>query len=333
MICGFPVEPAHEKPIDTCREASAIFGPLSVLRGHGQPTEETHSFIVPADAPACVLVLSTGSERQVSSISVSVDEREVVGPESFNQNVLLVERLLPLTAGEHTLRSRLAGPPGSQADITIRSGGSGERFGLVQDEHLSLFNVYAEPAIFSSVSATVALSARGSVLQYAGLPSSQHAFLVRWAFEIRNAACAIVRVLPGESDVAATAELAASVVWDGKDGSGAVVGDGEYTYRLVAELVLETRSGDSAVITTLATALGLLLVDATPPALTVLAPPSLTQNPVPVLVAYDDEGSGIEPASFFATVDGASILASLAVSASEATGNMEVDEGRRLLHA
>ena len=257
-ICGLPsIDAPATRPIDPCRDGTLVFGPQRIARTRGCPDEESFVFDTTAEAHACVRLDSGGGDgkHRVPSGSIEIDGHRVIGPEAFNQNVLGIERRLSLAAGEHELSARLRGPPGTWADVSVLTGGDEARHGLVQSDHLELFDLFADPATFHGDADPTHLTASGTVRHLWGLPSRQADWLVRWRFEImRVDSCALVRTLPGESPITGSADFAPDATWDGRDDGGADAPSGDYGYRLVADLVRRHHS-EERVIDTLATAL------------------------------------------------------------------------------
>ena len=236
VVCGLPIsEPPSEAPSDACRGGEVVLGPQRVEREAGPPTDVTFTFDAQESGPGCLSVQSSGEDgrHRVAAAWVYLDDELVIAPERFDQNVTTVEQPIFMDAGAHSLRVRVASVPGTYVDVTVKVGGTGAREGVVQSEHLEVFNLYAEPSVFSPLVTGARLWAQGTVLRFAGLPSGRYSYEVRWAFEIRSAeSCDLVRVLLGEQQVHTPSSFSATAVWDGKDKTGCDVASGVYIYRL-----------------------------------------------------------------------------------------------------
>jgi hypothetical protein len=238
-LCGAKLvsQPA-DNPVDACRHGVVALGPSTVARGTGTPPDADFDFTIAETSPSCIVIPSnaTAGELRASAAWIEVDGDPVVAPDAFSQQVTTVEVPLWLTAGAHRMGVTIAGPPGSYLDVTVKTGGVGERFGVARSEHLEIFNTYAEPPFVSSTGA-LSLLAQGTVVRFTGLPSREGvaAYLVRWAFEIRDAAsCDLVAVLPGESHAFLPSFFTAAASWDGSGTAGGRVTDGPYAVRLSA---------------------------------------------------------------------------------------------------
>lgn len=333
LACSLPlIEPPASAPVDACRDGQTVFGPQRIERASGAPEEQSFTFTVATAGPSCVSVASGGdADHRASSVTIAIDGQQVLGPDSFNQQVTGVEAPLILGAGSHRLTVKIAGRPGSYVSVEIKVGGTGERFGLVQSQHLELYNLYAAPNPFAGAPATTTLSAQGSVLRFEGLPSGQFTFKVAWALEIRDiASCAVVRTFTGEAPVDPAFTFAPVAVWDGKDESGAQV-QGAFAYRLVARLMKNGPGGES-VVDELATAQQPIRLDATPPAVVVVLPAdgdALAVQFVDVEVTWTDPvvngfASGLALATGKVLLDGNDVSSLLTLDATGARGTLDL---------
>jgi len=240
---------------------------VRVERGsrHGN-TEKTFTFIVPSQGASCVSVLSGRGDghHHATSVWIFVDGTLVAGPEKFHNDAVAVESPLTLTAGQHSLRVKIEGRHESYVDVTVRAGGTNERYGLVTSAHgrLELFDLFAEPRFFAPGQGSTTLSVEGTVLRLTRLGQCRHSFVVRTSFEIYNQACVLVRTLSTEMPVEGPTSFAASVVFDGKSQSGVILPEGAYLYRAISRLVKARRSGAEQVIDQVATTVQSILLDA-----------------------------------------------------------------------
>jgi hypothetical protein len=106
---------------DPCLDGTVAFGPVRVERTTAAPTQVTFPFSVPPHGSSCLNVVSgsTDGKHVVSSARVTIDGAEVLGPNSFNQQVDSLEQPVTLTAGSHELAVKVASKPGTYLELTI----------------------------------------------------------------------------------------------------------------------------------------------------------------------------------------------------------------------
>jgi hypothetical protein len=160
------------------------------------------------------------------------------------------------------LRIRIEGRSGSYVDVTVKAGGTAERYGLERSKHdqLELFDLFADPKILVS-GQTTALSVQGTVLKLTGQAQHGHSFSLRTNFEVYDPTCTKVRTLAVEQQIQGPSPFLAAVVFDGMNATGAILPDGDYTYRAVAEIVEVRRSGGEKSIDKVATGMQPLMLD------------------------------------------------------------------------
>ncbi|HEX4965048.1 MAG TPA: Ig-like domain-containing protein [Thermoanaerobaculia bacterium] len=110
---------------------SRIFGPKEYVRTTGAPNTYTDTFTLPGwiVAPFTLHVQNgddDGRER-VSSATILINSKQVLGPSDFNPHVGSLDRQVTLTA-QNTLKVTLASSPGSFLVLTL-SGASGDHQG------------------------------------------------------------------------------------------------------------------------------------------------------------------------------------------------------------
>ncbi len=334
LVCSLPfIDSPAEMPADPCREGSLIFGPTRLVRSAGSPDVSRFPINVGVGGPACVTAVAGlvgGGDTRTAAAIIELDEQQLLGPERFNQQVTTVEQRFVILPGLHTLSARLASAPESVLDLSLRAGGTGERHGLIRGRHLELYNLFADPAAFSPQVGQVQLMAQGTVLRFMGLPSHQRDFLVSWRFEIRDPFnCAVVRALEGQSDVDEASSFTAVGSWDGTDDGGRRVADSAYLYRLVAKLVAITDE-EQGVVEELATAQQSLLLDGTPPVVTILSPRDGAVLDVPMVqvdALLSDNFSGVDPSSIRVSLDGVDRSAELLIQPDRVSGVLAIGDG------
>ena len=106
---------------DPCLDGTVAFGSVRIERTTGAPVEQTFSFSVPAHGSSCVNVVSGSADgsHAVSAAWISIDGQQVIGPDSFNQNVSHIEQPVTLAAGPHALEVKVASKPTTYVEVTI----------------------------------------------------------------------------------------------------------------------------------------------------------------------------------------------------------------------
>jgi len=327
------VDPPTQPPLDPCRTGEPAAGPIRVERGQGQPLVSTVPFETAAPDAACVTAQSeeTAHGQRPAAGWLRVDGNLIIGPDRFNQNVTTVEERLYLEAGDHSFDVELSSAQGTALTAAVMIGGEPQRTNPVASSRLDLFGLYADPPLFAPGRDTVHLSAFGIVTQFAGLPSDQFEFEVRWRFEIEDATtCQLVRSLQGVTRLHTPSTFAAHAAWDATNELGEVVPDGAYLYRLATELV-QLGPGGEHLLDSLATARQPIAADATPPVITVVSPRDgalLTPDEpqIDVVVALDDL-SGVDVATIRVYLDGTDRTTELTTSATAISGALTTTDG------
>lgn len=104
---------------------TALAFPKTVLeqtfvRGTGKPTTESVGFAVPVSGEGNLKIVNgqNGGIR-ISSASISLNGKEIVGPDKFNQNVSTIEFPIQLLNGDNALSVKLNGNPGGSISVQV----------------------------------------------------------------------------------------------------------------------------------------------------------------------------------------------------------------------
>ncbi len=144
-------------------------------------------------------------------------------------------------------------------------------------------------------------------------------FYLRWTITIENQN-GNSAVLTGDTPIIPsnnihqgadiTIPVTANVLWLGKDQNGNILPDGEYSYQLDVKFIRIADLGNGNTKTLLideaTTGTGTLIVDTTPPVISITTPPDgtiLNNSSVSFTVNYSDCGSGIDISSFNALLN------------------------------
>jgi len=221
-------------------------------------------------------------------------------------------------------------------EVTIRSGASIERHGLVRSEHLSLFNLFAVPQALSPGEASVAFSADGLVRQFSAPPPPSGTWELRWHVDIKDeSGCALVRRLVLTQPIGTPSSFSLATAWDLENQAGERMSDGRYAYRIGVSLVRLDHRGDHDeahsdgsdahhesgdehehhVVDVLHTGIQIVSLDTTPPVATAVHPKNgsaVNDSNPPLLVTWEDPlvggyASGLDLATAVVLLDGLDI--------------------------
>ena len=269
--CGFELaEEPSEPPVNPCTDGTLVFGPETFVRAQGQPQTELRPFSAPEPGGVCILVQNSG----VSAAWIGVDGVDIIKPNRFNPHISVLSAMANVPAGEHELSVRLASKPGSEltvevwfapVDVTPRDK-------VVGDEgKVAVWNLFDTPDPFSpgdqdGVEDTTSLSAMVGVMHLGRAKNSSYS--LRYTFEIADQAdCVQIRAIEGDVPLDPSVVLDGFLVtedWDGTNDSGDPVAEGDYYYRLVAEVLLEDPVGGIELIDYAVSRIQRVTVDNTP---------------------------------------------------------------------
>jgi len=228
--------------------------------------------------------------------------------------------------------------PDAWIEVTVRSGASIERHGLVHTKHLSLFNLFATPPVLSSVAPAITFTADGLVRRFSGKPPPDGQSEIRWHLDVRDATgCVRLRRIAGVEPLGLPSSFALSTVFDGKDATGVPLGDGRYTYRIGAALarldngVEHDDDHDGHIVAALHAPMQMFSIDTTSPIATIVTPANggfFTALARSVAVTLTDPlvggfASGIDPASVIVWLDGFDVTAELVIDEFGIAGTLE----------
>jgi hypothetical protein len=135
----------------TCVAAAATtFGPKQFTRVAGPPQTFTETF-AGCGAPPCQLVVMNGADgkNRVSSASVSVNGKQVLGPSDFNQKVDRLVVPIALQASDE-VRVELKSAPGSFLTVSIECDGFAE-LGIEADESSVISSIWPDGTVSLSI--------------------------------------------------------------------------------------------------------------------------------------------------------------------------------------
>ena len=105
----------HESTATGSIEHLVLFGPQRVDRREGGPTDVTFGFEMPQDGLARIVVDNVG----VSAAWIYLSDELAIAPDRFSSSATVIEEVLPLSGGHHTLRVRVSSAPGTYLQIRI----------------------------------------------------------------------------------------------------------------------------------------------------------------------------------------------------------------------
>lgn len=228
-------------PLFALDQPRLFFGPERFTRSSGAPTTFVRSFDLPATVVSTQLlvVINGGGNPQqaVTAGSINVDGRQVIGPRDLRRGVPLIERLLRLTPGRHTIEVRLEGQPGTFLTLTV--GGLIRVGGLSQSR--------------SGHSAT--LLGSGDIL-IAGGRGSQGALrsVEVFAWQTLTTTALPAPMAQARADHSATAMPTGATLLAGGGNASGVLGNAELTaapfaaFSLLPAPMVEPRAGHSATL-------------------------------------------------------------------------------------
>jgi len=100
--------------------ATPVFGPKQYTRAPGAPQTFTDTFNQCGAAPSEIVVVNGNADgtKRISSASISLNGRQIVGPNDLNHGVARIVK--PVVLGEQNqIRVRLASKPGSFLTVTV----------------------------------------------------------------------------------------------------------------------------------------------------------------------------------------------------------------------
>lgn len=118
---------ALQDEVDPCGDDPRIvdiYGPQKFIRNTGKPFTEEREITAPFPGDFCLVVVNgehgPPHGKRISSAVISIDGEQVIGPDSFNQNVGLVTESVHLEQGQHVLGVQLRSKPGSFLLVAVR---------------------------------------------------------------------------------------------------------------------------------------------------------------------------------------------------------------------
>ena len=108
-------------PSSIAAPMTPIFGPKQYTRIAGRPQTFTETFQHPCGTAQCQIVVVNGNAdgaKRISSASIFLNGKEIVGPSDFNQQVARIVRPVTL-ADQNQLTIRLASKPGSFLTVSV----------------------------------------------------------------------------------------------------------------------------------------------------------------------------------------------------------------------
>jgi hypothetical protein len=112
-------------PHDSSADTLTVYGPETYIRGKGGPITVTNAFtVLNTDTTYTLKIYNSGLEadeanyKQVSSLVISLNGIQVVGPNEFNQNISLIEKPVTLLLSNE-ISVELRGKPGGAITVVI----------------------------------------------------------------------------------------------------------------------------------------------------------------------------------------------------------------------
>lgn len=213
-------------------------------------------------------------EGRVSAAWVYVDGEFVVGPDEFDQETESLQRTLEVAEGEHEVRVRVASKPGAELGVEVKAANAlhaeGDQPTTTGDNGiLEVSNVAVDHPMFSpngdGYHDTALFNADNLPGDLPGdLPGEETGddeYRLEWSWNIIDAeTCKRVPAgITGTTRVNSPTNVRA--LWDGTDGAGSAVDDGQYLYEYSVDLV---RSDDRVIDSATATARGVLVDSSSP---------------------------------------------------------------------
>jgi hypothetical protein len=259
--CGFEiVDPPEVIPQSPCvpgPEAQVVLAPTTVSRTQGEPREQTYPFVAPTGW-LCAKVRNDGAKG-----AISIDGREVISASQMGRPMREVQGTISVTGGGHTLSTRLTGPPGRSATITVY-----HHPGDVKDppHHpvdgsqgiITATDLWADPprvtpANENGVDDLTKIRASISVGHWPGSFAAHEVSLTYDVQVWRADGCDLVRTLSGSLPVnGEDIVVGIEATWDGRDEGGHWAPSGTYYYS-VRVLLERAHGGHETLLDTLQT--------------------------------------------------------------------------------
>jgi hypothetical protein len=297
-VCGREVVASPALlPVNPCQDGEVVIDE-DVQRTRGTP-DETTTFEVEGASELCISidnragVTSDGGdggagegrgrgsgdgssddddrgEGRVSAAWVYVDGELVVGPDEFDQETESLQRTLEVAEGEHEVRVRVASKPGAELGVEVKAANVLQTDGdqpttTGENGILEVSNVAVDHPMFSpngdGYHDTALFIADNLPGDLPGEETGDYEYRLEWSWNIIDAeTCNRVPAgITGTTRVNSPTNVRA--LWDGTDGAGAAVDDGQYLYEYSVDLV---RSDDRVIDSATATARGMLVDSSSP---------------------------------------------------------------------
>ena len=128
-VCALGIAPSHaddDRRDEARGDPVLVFGPKTYTRGNGAPDLFRESISLPAgtSGPWTLRLLNGDKDRRersdnrVSSGSLQIDGIQVLGPNDFNRDDVVIEKTINLTPASH-FELRLAGKPGGSVTLSF----------------------------------------------------------------------------------------------------------------------------------------------------------------------------------------------------------------------
>lgn len=117
--------------LDPCTTPLRVLATIVLERDKGKPSETTLPFELSPEAvgssalgaPVCVTVTSLEAKPHVlASGRFTIDDKQILGPSSFNENTTTATAIRLLAAGPHALTARIASAPGTRVRVNVLLG-------------------------------------------------------------------------------------------------------------------------------------------------------------------------------------------------------------------
>lgn len=341
--CGFDLgaEVPNGPIIDPCGpEAQFLHGPVTLNPDAGTPALDNVALSIPKDGFICV----TLNVEKIASATVTLNGETLFEPEDFNARVSELSRVVAVEQGEALMDFEILATPHGIFTYEIRyipldPVPRGEVSG--DNNRLSIYNLRDHPDPFSpekqdGIRDTVTLHVTASVVRDGISPRSANEYVVYGTFEIASPVTCqeiarlttqitLAEVTPTSTDRNYVVPL--TVVWDGRDNSGAFVDEGTYFYRAVAELVKITPPGSSRLLDIAYSEILTVTNDDIPPEITISPEDETTiDTDMPLItIGYSDEGSGVDTSTLVVLLNGDDAAARFDVADTQAIAQVDID--------
>ena len=353
--CGFDLgaEVPDGPIIDPCGpDAQLLHGPVTLNPDPGTPALDSVVLPIPEEGFICV----TLNVEKIASATVTLNGELLFEPRDFNARVSELSRVAAVEQGEALLEFEIRATPHGSFTYQVRyipldPVPRGEVSG--DNNRLSVYNLRDHPDPFSpekqdGIRDTVTMSVMSSVVRDGISPRSANEYVVYGTFEIASpVTCQEIARLSTQLTLAEATPTSTdrnyivplTVVWDGRDNSGAFVDGGTYFYRAVAELVKVTPPGSSRLLDIAYSEILTVTNDDIPPVITISPEDgSEIDTDMPLItIGYSDEGSGVDTSTLVILLNGENVTAKFEITDSQATAQVDIDwylnEGTNRLEA